>query len=278
MRSQGELLLVDCGGVAPDDGVTSATITGLAFAAMAKMGYDAINIGPLEAIFAGRINYQGFVSANMFGVNSRNLVTAPYKLIPISGMTVAVIGLTPDVPVSGVKRTNVSQADAALADTLREVRPLADMVILLSQYSARETELILNAVGKVDIAITSPGGINQNLKQIDNGSYIVSTGSGCSRLQSLEVFSDSSGITKIVKSTVQLDNLVMPDPEIITITGFDKNETLSDIKAKELKQQKKQTKELSSKDPMEILKKMSETEQSEESKLRLEKQLKIKDN
>jgi 2',3'-cyclic-nucleotide 2'-phosphodiesterase (5'-nucleotidase family) len=200
-------------------------------------------------------------------------------VLEVSGLRIGVLGIAPQVKSNKTNLINSIQPDKALQDILPSLRPNVDIIILLSQYSMREVEIILQDIKGVDLVIASSGGSTSGLIKMENGTHIISTGSGCSKLQTAALTLNKNQIINVQKETIKLDELVIPDPDILSVTGMDKNQTIGELRKKELEIIKKQTQALSKADPMEVIKRMSADMDmnSEEAKARIEKQLNLKD-
>lgn len=267
-------MLLDGGGLSPGKGSTASMITALGLSAMKEMGYDAINLGLQEINSPADPGDKSFISTSLVRESSgdRGYVAAPYKLLKSNGMTVAVLGISSAGEDDLSPTIKSLQPDIAIESILPEIKAKADIVILLSDFSVRNTELILQQFDSIDLAIATSGGGRESILKTGNDAYIISSGSGCSELQTAVLELSDNRITHVERGSISLGESVEMAPNILQITGFDKGKTLEEMKKKEIISMQKTAREMAGIDPREMLEKMIAVDNNDEIEARLEKQ------
>ncbi|MFH1152195.1 MAG: hypothetical protein V1793_00120 [Pseudomonadota bacterium] len=266
---------MDSGGLASDSDQVSGIVTSVAIAAMKIIGYDSVNIGPYEALHPELANWEAFVSSNLVNETTSAMFTEPYRLLKAGGLSIGVIGIAMEGKAKDSSSIMAVQPDKALKKILPEVREKADIIVLLSKYNMRETELILKEIDGVDLVISSAGGYAEKVVKTESGTFIIATGTGCTKLQTATIKLDGKKIVDVQKETINLDELVIPDPDVVSITGMDKNATVADLRKKELELIKKKVLEMSKLDPKTQYQKMAEEDNTPEGRKRLERLMRM---
>ncbi|MFB3778389.1 MAG: bifunctional UDP-sugar hydrolase/5'-nucleotidase [Bryobacteraceae bacterium] len=137
-------------------------------------GYDAQTLGNHDfdygwqqtLKFVGMANYPT-VLANMFDAGGAPLVKAPYIILPVNGMRVAILGLLTDTmnelstpALMGPWRTTSVYEAARRAAA--QARKEADVVVLLGHLDAAEEAVILHTIP--DIAIVIGGHVHHGMQ------------------------------------------------------------------------------------------------------------------
>jgi 5'-nucleotidase / UDP-sugar diphosphatase len=180
-KSEPSVLLLDCGAVFDDKKDTAE----LQLQAMERMGYDALNLGGPEFNFGkefledahSKISFP-YVASNLLSRGSRIPWIREYVIKEVGGIKVAILGVLdgfkqrPDR--EQVKGLEVLPPETALNRLLPEVRAKADLVVLLSQFGAKKTHELVNAVKGVDVAISS-GDDDQFPAKVDEKTVLLHT-------------------------------------------------------------------------------------------------------
>jgi 2',3'-cyclic-nucleotide 2'-phosphodiesterase (5'-nucleotidase family) len=249
----------------------------MALSAMKSIGYGAVNVGPYETLSPQPDDWSSLISSNVVDRSTGQLVASPYRILHSGDLTLGVVGIAPEGRISQGLPVTVLKPGKALESVLPEVRSKADLVILMSQYTVQQTESILQGISGVDLAIASSGGASGKPVITAEGVRIVPTATGCARLQTLTIVLDDTSILDVSKETIALEGDVFPDPDIVKITGADERQTLAQAQKAEMDMARQQVRELSTMNPMDYILKMQQEQDPEETRIRLERQSKIKE-
>lgn len=160
----------------PPADLAQAKITASGIAkAYAKMGFHAINVGRRDLAagidFVKKIaadNTLPLVSANITDTNGA-LVFAPVLFTKIQGLTVAITGVADHNTAlpPGNEATAVSSWRAVLPPLIKQMQAKADLLIVLSNYPARENITMAKEIPRIDIIVQSGhSGANMGPKKI----------------------------------------------------------------------------------------------------------------
>jgi len=127
--------------------------------AMNLMGYDAMALGLQDVSILGlsalseRIDEASFavLSANAYLAGTDQLVAAPYLLVTVADHRVAILGLTDRGTTQEVVATDPV---AAASEWLPELRPLADIIIVLSHAGLEADQAIASQVPGIDLIVS----------------------------------------------------------------------------------------------------------------------------
>jgi 5'-nucleotidase/UDP-sugar diphosphatase len=185
-KDEPSVLLLDCGAVFDHQRGTAE----LSLKAMARMGYDALNLGSPEFNFGkeflehtrSQVSFP-YISSNLLYGGGRLPWTREYVIKEVGGIKVAILGiLDPDdlkkIPgQDNAKGFEVMPPRAALDRLLPEVRGKVDLVILLSQLGEAKTRALVEAVRGIDVVVSSGSGSGSNVKPPENAAVILDTAS-----------------------------------------------------------------------------------------------------
>lgn len=106
---------------------------------MAKIGYDAVNLGSREAeldleTLKGALKEGGlpFVSANVVEKESRRLLAEPYRIVSRGGLKIGITGITHAEAQDVGPGVEVRPPHEALAEVIPELRKRCDYVVVLA--------------------------------------------------------------------------------------------------------------------------------------------------
>ncbi|MGB9724575.1 MAG: hypothetical protein ACP5OO_07780 [Chloroflexia bacterium] len=171
-QAQGEVLLLDSGNslytVARPSATTDPSGGALPVEAMNAMHYDAMALGEMDLAASAEVVRARFGEA-AFPILSANVGPAgalpnvqPYILRSLDGHRVAIIGVTGAIPAARLKTLGISltveDALEAVRRTVEEVRPQADVIILLSNLPRTENVKLAQQVAGLDVVIGAYGG------------------------------------------------------------------------------------------------------------------------
>ncbi len=157
------LLVLDAGNsLTGDRNPASASLGATSVAALNRMGYDAVALGPMDlalgpAVLRLRLAEASFavLSANATDPATGQLIAVPYVIREIGGYRIAIAGLTGQDAAGGLSvRDPVTTAEAVVS----EVRPLADIVILLSNCGSVTNQQIADRVTGISVIIGGGSG------------------------------------------------------------------------------------------------------------------------
>ncbi len=185
--AQGPVLALDAGNTLMGEKLASETQGRLLVEAMNRMGYDALALGPLELSKGVEVALQraaeaqfAFLACNLVWSESQAPVFEPYTILERDGLRLAIIGVTHVEVLEGLERLSpgVELLDPVerVAAAVAEVRPRADVVIVLSYLGLAGDEALAQAVSGIDVIVG--GRSRQALRdpQVINGTAIVQAG------------------------------------------------------------------------------------------------------
>jgi hypothetical protein len=178
-------------------------------------------------------------------------VGAPYRILPVNGIRVAVLALMGGAELAGVRAPegvefgfqDPLEAAAALVPKLHRE---ADVVVLMSQMSTSDTDRLLQAVPGIDIALYGQrAGWEQNARK-KGETLCQETGTRGQYLGELIVIVDPTGhVVDYGSRNMELNKDVLEDLDILKAVNETNDKTKvirEDIrKAREADQQKKTT-------------------------------------
>jgi 5'-nucleotidase/UDP-sugar diphosphatase len=168
-EKQMPLLLVDTGGYIPSRGRDMKLRADVNLKGMTHIGYDVLNLGPSDFYFgpdylqdmASDLSI-AFVSTNLLPVaEKKNLWFKNYLIREINGIRIGILGLISlesfeALPnrseITGIRAV---PPDLVLKEVVPRIRERVDIVLLLSHLTPEETDLLLNEVSGIDIAIVA---------------------------------------------------------------------------------------------------------------------------
>lgn len=229
----GGLLLVDAGG-ALAGGVYDEHSQGeaeekarslLYLRAMAKMGYAALAVGDEELGFgidflrqaAGSIP---LLSANLVDASTGKLIFTPYIIKKISGVSVAIIGLTtPEAKTQLIKQrlTQLKIADpvAALQTLMPKVSPKAKIIIVLSHLGEKVSKELVRKVPGIHLLINGHRKSTQEVAELVGKTLIGYFSYQARRLGRVDLELDAQGhIKKYTPSHIDLSEEVPDDADM----------------------------------------------------------------
>lgn len=189
-------------------------------AAMGLMGYDAALIGDDELNF-GKDYLSEKIKKSKLPLLSANLKLdglRPYFVKKISGINVAVIGLTNEQAKVKSAGMELTDAKAALLRTIQEVRKNnADLVLVLSYLGEEKDKALLNEVKDIDILISGrPQESPDNYSRVGSA-YIVRPVWQGRRLSKIDLELENRKLKSIKLEQIRLSKEIADAPEITKI-------------------------------------------------------------
>jgi len=141
------------------------------------LGFDAATLGNHEFDYGWPqvkrfIETAGYpvVTANLVDANGRLFTPKPYVILTVNGLRVAIIGgMTESLKTLTNPRSMGGCHTLPLVETVRkyaaEVRPQADLIVLLAHIDAQEEQAILHEVP--DVAVLVTGHIHSGIPKAD---------------------------------------------------------------------------------------------------------------
>jgi len=225
----GHILVLDAGDSLVGDTDPARSTHGLtSVQAMNLMGYDAMALGMGDASLLGltelarRIDEAQFavLSANAYVAKTRKLVTDPYLLLAMDDHRVAILGLT-DAGAAG--QVVATDPLAAARDWVPRLRPLADIIIVLSHAGMDIDKVIAEQVEGIDLMVSGRRGmLTRPIFAEATGTILLhadyaapghaGTRLGVTRLS----FDKSGGLTQYGWQRIPLTKTYEDDPEMAT--------------------------------------------------------------
>lgn len=189
-------------------------------AAMGLMGYDAAVIGDDELNF-GRDYLSEKIKKSKLPLLSANLKLdglKPYIVKKISGVNIAVIGLTNEQAKVKSAGAELTDAVPALLRTIREVKKNnADLVLVLSYLGEEKDKALLNEVKDVDILISGrPQDPPENYSRIGSA-YLVRPVWQGRRLSKIDLELENRKIKSLKLEQIRLSKEIPDAGEIAKI-------------------------------------------------------------
>lgn len=185
--ARGAVVVLDAGNSLMGEELASQSEGRLTVEAMNLMGYDALGVGPLELAKgievlqqrAGEADF-AILSCNLVWAESQAPVLAPYTILEREGLRLGIIGVTHGDALEGLERLSPGVAllepMEQVAHYVAQVRPQADLVIVLSQLGLEEDQALAGAVAGIDLIV---GGRSRRILReplLVNGTAIVQAG------------------------------------------------------------------------------------------------------
>lgn len=189
-------------------------------AAMGLMGYDAAVIGDDELNF-GRDYLSEKIKKSKLAFLSANLRLEglrPYLIKKISGINIAVIGLTNEQ--AKVKSAGLELTDArdALLRTIKEVKKNnADLILVLSYLGEEKDKILLNEVKDIDILISGKPQESPDDYSRVGSAYLVRPVWQGRRLSKIDLEMENRKLKSIKLEQIRLSKEIPDAPEIAKI-------------------------------------------------------------
>ncbi|MCP3882619.1 MAG: hypothetical protein GY701_30115 [Sulfitobacter sp.] len=162
-----DVLLVDSGALFPVNGMNKKMRAELALDAMKVMDYDAVNISPFELLFGIKALRQWqessglpFLASNLVHKADRKPFARKHMIKTIGATTVAVLGIMNEnafdqlpnpKPLNHLRILPPAEALAALT---AELKGKADIIVLLSRLSHKDTAALIADMPEITLAIS----------------------------------------------------------------------------------------------------------------------------
>jgi len=227
----GQVLLVDGGDTIIDpkasEVIDSRQITEVAHA-LAAMRYDAIAAGEGE-LLADRLpgnDWAGVVGAPVLGANLRDREGRPPHVPCVSksvgGVRVVVIGaLSPQVASAATSAGSVAQVDpigVSLGRLLEQVRPEADLVVLLLHGTLDEGRELAAELEGIDVIVVGHHGLLAGPSTTVGGTLLVQVGSEGKYVGRLKLRVDETGQAALLEEEQVLMTQDIPeDPTVASL-------------------------------------------------------------
>lgn len=213
------MVLVDCGGLFD---ATSRDKAEVLLTAMEAMGYDALNLGGPEFFYGAdflaharsHVSFP-YIASNLSPGGNRLAGARQYVIKQAGGLRVAILGVVPPEEVDlipGRERMGGLAAlppEPALSKLLTEVRPQADLVVLLSRYDVEKTSALVQSLTGIDVAVSAGSDDVFYAKPLEH-TVLLQTGSQGRTLGLLRIARDGTGIRVVDRGHIRLDRTV-PD-------------------------------------------------------------------
>jgi len=245
-------LLIDCGGIVPTRRVSLTAkkmITDIGLRAMDQMGYACMNLGGID--FSLGVDFLKKVTSDLnFPIVTSNLVYREgglhfgkeYVIVGSGGIKVGILGVMPldvfenkSAELIG-KSLEIIPPEKALTFLIPELKKKTDVIVLLSQCGIEATNLLLENLDGIDLAIIAgikddeyvlkkaPCGGQDGEKsfQTDSKTLIMQASSQGESLGLARLTLNGDGqIIKRQGEMIAIDKSVVSDERIASITGDD---------------------------------------------------------
>jgi 2',3'-cyclic-nucleotide 2'-phosphodiesterase (5'-nucleotidase family) len=164
-RERPDVLLLDAGDAVAGTPISSLTQGRAAFTVMTTAGYDAMAIGNHEFdygldVLADYRLLAGFplLAANIDGDDGEPVADAPFVILDVDGVRVAVTGVTWEGtpaknPARATAGAHFRPASDALRTLLPELRSQADLVVVLSHQGIEADRALAGSVPGIDVIL-----------------------------------------------------------------------------------------------------------------------------
>jgi 5'-nucleotidase / UDP-sugar diphosphatase len=227
-ETEGPMLVLDAGNSLMGETLAMQSEGRVLVEAMNQMGYDALAVGPLEMakgvdVLLERAAEAEFplLSANLVWSDTGEPVVEPYTLWERQGLRVAIIGVTYGEVLRGMERLSpgIELLDPVerVAHYVAELRPQADIVIVLSHLGIHEDKVLAEAVDGIDLIV---GGLSRQLLRapaIANGTAIIQVGYDGQWLGRLDVSGHVHALDTPRYEILSMRPDVPEDPEIVRL-------------------------------------------------------------
>ena len=234
-EKQMPLLLVDTGGYIPSRGRDMKLRADVSLKGMTHIGYDVLNLGPSDFYFGPDYLQEmasdlsiPFVSTNLLPVaEKKNLWFKNYLIREINGVRIGILGLiSPESFEALPNRSEITgiravPPDLVLKEAVPRIRERVDVVLLLSHLTPEETDLLLNEVSGIDIAIVACtteecGDMDvEDLEKAEKPPLLLCAQEKGITLGSIEVQKSSDRPIKVLRvERIDLGDSLPHDPEI----------------------------------------------------------------
>ncbi len=228
--AQGPVLVLDAGNTLMGGDLASQSEGRLQVEAMNLMGYDALAVGPLELskgieVLQERAAEAAFavLACNLVWSESQAPVLEPYIILGREGLRLAIIGVTNAEALQGLERLSpgVALLDPVerVAHYVAEVRPQADVVVVLSYLGLEADRALAGAVEGIDVIV---GGRSRRLlrePQVVNGTAIIQAGYDGEWLGRLEIGGYVHALETVGYDVLYMRPEVADDPALAELIG-----------------------------------------------------------
>ncbi len=183
-----DVLLVDTGALFPVNGLNKKMRAELALDSMKVMDYDAVNISPFELLFGIKALRQWqessglpLIASNLVHKADNKPFARTHVTIKIGATTVAVLGIMNENAFdrlpnpTPLNHLRILPPAEALASLTAELKGKADIIILLSRLSHKDTAALISDMPEITLAISGrdeqKDGKHANDKQKDSHSH-----------------------------------------------------------------------------------------------------------
>lgn len=227
-QAEGQILLLDAGDELLDP-EANQSIDGKKVVRVARalgaMHYDAVAAGEAELLAAG-LSENGWAEAIQTPILGANLQGGdgllphlPYISKVVSGVRVAVIGaLSPEVASAAAIPDSGTQADPmsrALAEQLGQVRPEADLIVLLLHGTFEEGQALAAELEGVDVVIVGHRALLPRTSTRIGDTLLVQVGSEGKYVGRLKLRVSGPGRVAVLEDEQVLLKPTIPDDPIV---------------------------------------------------------------
>ncbi len=180
-----DVLLVDSGALFPVNGLNKKMRAELALDSMKVMDYDAVNISPIELLFGIKALRQWeessglpFLASNLVHKADNKPFARTHVTITIGATTVAVLGIMHENAFdhlpnpTPLNHLRILPPAEALASLTAELKGKADIIVLLSRLSHKDTAALIADMPEITLATSGRNehkdGKHANDKQKDS--------------------------------------------------------------------------------------------------------------
>lgn len=226
-------ILLDAGDVMTGNPISEIVYRGAyggaLFEMMNRTGYDVWEPGNHD-LDISQDNLRALASIAAFPTVCANLVdqkgeyplhNKPYVIITRGGIRVGIIGLMSQELYGLVNQQNLTglrvlSPSETAQRWIDELRPKADLVVLLTHEGVEEDSALAEAIHGADIIVGGHSHTRIRIPRVVNGIRIVQTGSNCENLGVVEVTFRDDKPVKYWGNLVQLWARANPKPESVT--------------------------------------------------------------
>jgi 2',3'-cyclic-nucleotide 2'-phosphodiesterase (5'-nucleotidase family) len=226
----GALLVLDAGNSLMGEELATQSEGRLTIEAMNLMGYDALGVGPLELAKGIEALQQRAAEAD-FPILSCNLVWSesqvpalePFAIVEREGLRLGIIGVTHAGALGGLERLSpgvvLLEATEQVARYVAQVRPRADLVIVLSYLGLAEDQALAQAVEGIDLIV---GGRSRRILReplLVEGTIIVQAGFDGELVGRLELGGHLDAAQMVRFENIALGPEIADDPAMVQLVA-----------------------------------------------------------
>jgi len=211
---------------------------------MSEIKYDAINISGRDIqqidkniLMNLKEKYNlPFVSANIFHLNSMELLTKPYIIKSFTyankKINLGIFGLAPQINLEK-KELIIKEPINVAKEMVKELNTKCNLIILLTQLTQEESLLLAKEVGGIDIIISCGKfrvAKEKRVTKVENTLILQPGSQGEDGASIIGYISNEFKIVSFEEKYEQLDKAISPDKEIVKIIDEYKEKVKEDNK------------------------------------------------